>query len=85
MLFGFVVLTLTMITTLKALALAARMTHQLPARVEPLALPPSARSPKISVLVPLFNEERIAEALIKRLSILTYPKALLEVVLVLEA
>ena len=84
-LFGFVILTLTMITTLKALALAARMTHQLPARVEPLALPPSARSPKISVLVPLFNEERIAEALIERLSILTYPKALLEVVLVLEA
>ncbi|MEO1555635.1 MAG: glycosyltransferase family 2 protein [Pseudomonadota bacterium] len=79
------VLTLVMTTTLKLLALVARMTHQLPARVEPLACAPSARSPKVSVLVPLFNEERIAEALIRRLSKLTYPKALLEVVLVLEA
>ena len=84
-LIAFAVLTLLMTTTLKALALVARMSHQLPARVEPLALLPSARSPKISVLVPLFNEERIAEALIRRLSRLTYPKALLEVVLVLEA
>ncbi|MEO9611897.1 MAG: glycosyltransferase family 2 protein [Nitratireductor sp.] len=82
---AFAMLTLAMTTTLKALALVARMTHQLPARVEPLAEAPSARSPKISVLVPLFNEERIAEALIQRLSKLTYPKALLEVVLVLEA
>ncbi|MEQ3710568.1 MAG: glycosyltransferase [Tateyamaria sp.] len=79
------VLTLVMTTTLKAFALGARMTHQLPARVEPLVLVPRGRAPKISVMVPLFNEERIAEALIQRLSKLTYPKALLEVVLVLEA
>lgn len=84
-LIGFAVITLFMTTTLKALALGARMTHQLPARVEPLARLTSARAPRVSVLVPLFNEERIAEALIKRLSKLSYPKALLDVVLVLEA
>ncbi|MDQ7069958.1 MAG: glycosyltransferase [Rhodobacterales bacterium] len=42
------------------------------------------RLPKVSVLVPLFGETEIAGALIARLSRLTYPKALLDVVLVLE-
>lgn len=48
--------------------------------------PPSmpARRPKVSVLVPLLHEEEIAGALIARLGQLTYPKALLQVVLVLE-
>lgn len=40
--------------------------------------------PRISVLVPLFREKEIASALIRRLSKLTYPKALLDVILVLE-
>ncbi len=40
--------------------------------------------PRISVLVPLFKETEIAHALIARLSRLTYPKCLLDVVLVLE-
>ncbi|CUI88637.1 glycosyltransferase family 2 protein [Cognatishimia activa] len=40
--------------------------------------------PKISVLVPLYKETEIARALIRRLGALTYPKALLDVVLVLE-
>jgi len=85
LLIGIAVVTLAMTTTLKAFALAARITHGVAARVEPLARPPGARLPRISVMVPLFNEERIAEALIRRLSRLTYPKALLDVVLVLEA
>lgn len=45
---------------------------------------PPARRPKISMLVPLFREKEIAGALIRRLEKLTYPKALLDVVLVLE-
>ncbi|GHF54545.1 glycosyltransferase [Seohaeicola zhoushanensis] len=49
---------------------------------EPAA--PVGRRPKVSVLVPLFRETEIAHALVQRLSRLTYPKALLEVVLVLE-
>ncbi|RBI75981.1 glycosyl transferase [Roseovarius sp. TE539] len=42
------------------------------------------RLPKVSILVPLFRETEIAHALIARLSRLTYPKCLLDVVLVLE-
>jgi hypothetical protein len=77
--------TLIMTTSLKAAALIAQLTHRIPARTEPLPKLSMQRLPRVSVLVPLFREERIAEALIKRLSRLTYPKALLEVVLVLEA
>lgn len=43
-----------------------------------------ARLPRISVMVPLFRETEIASALIRRLTRLTYPRALLDVVLVLE-
>ena len=84
-LIGWAVLTLAMTTTLKALALAAQVTHRVPARAEPLRPVPRERLPRMSVMVPLFHEERIAEALIRRLSRLTYPKALLDVILVLEA
>ncbi|MFC6688217.1 glycosyltransferase [Jhaorihella thermophila] len=42
------------------------------------------RLPRVSVMVPLFHEQEIAGALLKRLQRLTYPKALLDVVLVLE-
>ncbi|MHA6262616.1 glycosyltransferase family 2 protein [Arenibacterium sp. CAU 1754] len=42
------------------------------------------RLPKVSVLVPLFREKEIANALVTRLGRLTYPKALLDVILVLE-
>ena len=43
-----------------------------------------ARLPRVSVLVPLFRETEIAGALIERLTKLSYPKVLLDVVLVLE-
>jgi cellulose synthase/poly-beta-1,6-N-acetylglucosamine synthase-like glycosyltransferase len=42
------------------------------------------RLPRVSVLVPLLREREIAAQLIDRLSRLTYPKSLLDVVLVLE-
>lgn len=41
--------------------------------------------PTVTILVPLFHEKEIAATLVRRLSRLTYPKALLDVVLVLEA
>ncbi|WP_299165761.1 glycosyltransferase family 2 protein [uncultured Tateyamaria sp.] len=85
LLIGWGVLTLAMTTTLKALALITLMTDRVPAQQEPLPKAPTGRLPRVSVMVPLFKEERIAEALIARLSRLTYPKALLEVMLVLEA
>ncbi|WP_170331042.1 glycosyltransferase family 2 protein [Ruegeria arenilitoris] len=40
--------------------------------------------PCVSIMVPLFKEREIADALILRLRRLTYPKALLDVILVLE-
>lgn len=70
---------------LKYTAFVARMRMR---RHPPLCLPPDMlshqRLPRISVLVPLYKEEEIASALIRRLSKLTYPKALLDVILVLE-
>ena len=53
---------------------------------DPPSKPPSelAQMPRISVLVPLFREPEIAQVLVRRISRLTYPKHLLDVVLVLE-
>lgn len=45
---------------------------------------PNQRLPKVSILVPLFRETEIAHALIARLTRLTYPKCLLDVILVME-
>ncbi|WP_372837237.1 glycosyltransferase family 2 protein [Puniceibacterium confluentis] len=52
-----------------------------------LARAPGAGAPRptVSLMVPLFRERDIAARLVTRLSRLTYPKALLDVVLVLEA
>lgn len=45
---------------------------------------PAEPLPRVSILVPLFRETEIAHALVARLSRLTYPKCLLDVILVLE-
>ncbi|WP_331252283.1 glycosyltransferase [Ruegeria lacuscaerulensis] len=42
------------------------------------------RLPCVSIMVPLYKEREIADALIRRLHRLTYPKALLDIILVLE-
>jgi len=65
---------------MKLVALAA-----LPRRVDPAPARLPDPPPLMSILVPLFHEEDIAETLVKRLSQSIYPKALLDVVLVLEA
>ena len=75
------VLTLVMTTMLKAAALLSGL------RLRPAPRQLSAepfRMPRVSMLVPLLKEKEIAGQLITRLSQLTYPKSLLEVVLVLE-
>lgn len=51
---------------------------------EPAETQENTRLPRISVLVPLFHETEIASTLIARLQAVKYPRALLEVVLVLE-
>ncbi|WP_262386586.1 hypothetical protein ROLI_008740 [Roseobacter fucihabitans] len=79
------VLTLVMTTTMKAFAFAAQLLHRKPARKDYCTLASAKfRLPRVSVLVPLLKEKEIAGQLIRRLSRLTYPKSLLNVVLVLE-
>ena len=77
-------LTLVVSAGLKTAAFVARMTAGEAAL--PMAPTPdeTAPLPKVSILVPLFRETEIAHHLIARLSRLTYPKCLLDVVLVLE-
>lgn len=78
--------TLVMSTILKTAAFVSQMRHR--ARVTPIIPPKIAEPfvmPRISMLVPLLKEKEIANALVKRLQLLTYPKPLLDVVLVLEA
>lgn len=73
-------ITLAAATALRVSALVAFARR--PARAPPLRA--NAPLPRISVMVPLFREKEIARALIRRLTRLTYPRALLDVVLVLE-
>jgi cellulose synthase/poly-beta-1,6-N-acetylglucosamine synthase-like glycosyltransferase len=75
------VLTLVMTTTLKAATLVSHMRQTSATDRE---TPQPFRMPRVSVLVPLLKEREIAGQLIARLSRLTYPKSLLNVVLVLE-
>lgn len=75
-------LTLYIASTLKLLALFAHVTRRDATPAEPD--PPVRNRPTISILVPLYKEAEVAQSLIARLSQLTYPKALLDVVLVLE-
>jgi len=80
---GWATFTLFVSAGMKSAAFIARMTVGDPTEV----VQPTSRTkklPKVSVLVPLFKETEIAHALIKRLSRLTYPKCLLDVVLILE-
>ena len=84
MIFAFI--TLLMTTTLKMTAFWAQLSPRMIDRVDPSPIHAAPfRLPRVSVLVPLLKEKEIAGALIKRLSRLTYPKSLLNVVLVLEA
>ena len=77
--------TLVMSTTLKLAAFVARLSQMSQSTPAPPAAPRAPFPlPKVSVLVPLLQENEIAGKLIQRLTRLTYPKSLLEVVLVLE-
>ncbi|MGR3762125.1 glycosyltransferase [Roseobacteraceae bacterium NS-SX3] len=77
-------LTLLLFTGFKLFGFAACLAER--AQPPPAPHPPPAprRLPRISVLVPLYKEADISKALLRRLCKLTYPRALLEVVLVLE-
>ncbi len=78
-------LTLAMTTGLKAAAFITQLSHKTPEYSRDLTLGSAKfRLPRVSVLVPLLKEKEIAGQLIARLSKLTYPKSLLNIVLVLE-
>lgn len=80
---GWAAITLVVATLLKLAAFAARLTDGPPsaARDTPTGTMPL---PKVSILVPLFRETEVLHALVARLMRLTYPKCLLEAILVLE-
>lgn len=75
------IFSLTAVSLMKVAAFLVTPRLRAPTRGQEI---PTARLPKISVLVPLFREKEITHALVARLSRLTYPKALLDVLLVLE-
>lgn len=76
-------LTLLVAAALKSAAVLASLTAaRAPRPTHPAAS--VAPLPRVSILVPLFRETEIAHALVARLSRLTYPKCLLDVILVLE-
>lgn len=78
--------TLALIVGVKAAGFIAQIMHKTPeTSLQPVNLEAKFRLPRVSVMVPLLREQEIASALIKRLQKLTYPKSLLDVVLVLEA
>ncbi len=80
---GLAALTLIVSAIFKSMAFSARAIS--PLRQKKMTLLHKIKKlPKVSVIVPLFRETEVAHALIARLEQLTYPKACLEVVLVLE-
>jgi cellulose synthase/poly-beta-1,6-N-acetylglucosamine synthase-like glycosyltransferase len=74
-----------MIVSLRTVALFTHVfLRKVPPSPPPQQEPEQPFQPHVSVLVPLFREKEIAGALISRLAKLTYPKSLLQIVLVLE-
>ncbi|MFT6091811.1 glycosyltransferase family 2 protein [Sulfitobacter sp.] len=74
-----------MIVSLRTVALFTHVfLRKVPPSPPPQQEPDHPFQPHVSVLVPLFREKEIAGALIARLAKLTYPKSLLQIVLVLE-
>ncbi len=84
LLMGLALLTLVLFTGLRltGLAAAAQAGHQ--ARSAATQSAPAHSAPTISVLVPLYREAEIGRHLLRRLCRLTYPRARMEVLLVLE-
>jgi len=85
LLVGWAVVTLLAALVLKAAAFVARVSDAGTQTPPGSAAPDVAVTlPRVSILVPLFREREILHALIARLTRLTYPKCLLDVVLLLE-
>ena len=83
-LLGWGLVTLALTTGLKAAAFLTQITHNFFFEKPPEPTEFPFRLPRVSVIVPLYKETEIAGQLVERLARLTYPKSLLNVLLVLE-
>lgn len=84
----FALLGLAALSTLKAAAAIAAWKRQPVgggANIVPMHPSAKMRRPVVSLLVPLYHEDRIAEHLVKRLARLKYPEALLDICLIVES
>ncbi len=81
---GLAVFLLVAFAGLKICGLIAYLSQQQPPPQPPHPTPSDGDMPKMSVLVPLYQEAAISSALLKRLSRLQYPKDRMEILLVLE-
>ncbi len=78
------VLSLCLFMCLRISGFLAFIWHRCAQKAETAVPGPPQSLPCVSVMVPLYKEREIADALILRLRRLTYPKALLDIILVLE-
>ncbi|WP_037307467.1 glycosyltransferase [Ruegeria halocynthiae] len=83
-LIGAAVASLVMFMILRLAGLFAYLWQTATSQPKTSAPAPSQTLPCVSIMVPLYKEREIADALIQRLTRLTYPKALLDIILVLE-
>ncbi len=82
MLFGLVTLFLLVGNALKITATIAQLRAPALGALPPV--PADLRKPVVSILVPLYREKDIAARLIRRLGALSYPRELLDILLVVE-
>ncbi|WP_170348347.1 twin-arginine translocase subunit TatC [Ruegeria atlantica] len=78
------VISLVLFLCLRLAGLLAFVWHSVKHRPKANPAAPPQALPCVSIMVPLYKEREIADALIHRLQRLTYPKALLDIILVLE-
>ncbi|AXT26427.1 glycosyltransferase [Ruegeria sp. AD91A] len=83
-LLGAAVGTLVLFAAFRTIGTLAYLGDHMKKPTEPPEAAIALRHPCVSIMVPLYKEREIANALVQRLQRLTYPKALLDVILVLE-
>ncbi|NOD30127.1 glycosyltransferase [Ruegeria atlantica] len=84
-LLGAAVGSLVLFAAFRIMGALACLSDRMKKPTEPTEAAIALRHPCVSIMVPLYKEREIASALVQRLQRLTYPKALLDVILVLEA
>ncbi|WP_298846021.1 glycosyltransferase [uncultured Ruegeria sp.] len=83
-LLGVTVVTLVLFAVFRISGTLAYLHHNRRKQPNPTEAAVALRQPCVSIMVPLYKEREIVNPLVQRLQRLTYPKALLDVILVLE-